>query len=501
VTNTNEEVLEYEENTAQAKPELLEESNPFSTPKWLSDQMQKKGISETRATQSVFQRKKRFNDLCQIVKTELRHIIEDSNSSDQSEWMERQHQAIIGDLDAMGYFINKIEDVLRRKNMTSVDVPSYYNSLSEAIFHEVWGKSILAKWDNRYPNSESAMIIGRELWIDVDGQMVKQPEHFESDEKVKKIIEAFKMRDPNAVLNYQNPELEIEHEDGSRITMVSPPRGKELYVVFRRFIVNNFSLEEQARLNTIPQEDVHIYRCLSRTLCNTVFAGRVRSAKSTFMKTMITERDSNLTIGLLEKDFELALKKHMPDRLIYELRASEGDLHTAIPRLLRMEHDFIVIGEIRSKEMEGAMMACERGERGFMSTYHLTDADQVVPQLTRHLLDEYPSRSFSIEQERVAQNIDLIITMGTDRDRKIKRVTGVYEVHWNPDKRQQEIRTIIKYHKRKNKYFYSLNFSKRLLSLMVDENEEATNELVKMLKEREEHSPLSDLNQEGDLPK
>lgn len=267
------------------------------------------------------------------------------------------------------------------------------------------------------PHSEAAVIRGTELWIDVDGQFVKQNEQFENREAVERVKRAFTIRVKDAVINEQTPELEIEREDGSRITMIQKPRGKDNYIMFRRFVVKNLSLEEQANLGTIQMDDIPFFRSLARVMANTIFAGRVRSAKSTFMKSMLRERDPSYVAAVMEKHFELNLSKELKNRLIFEIQAKEGDLHHAVPRLLRMEHDYIVVGEIRSLETEGYLQACERGERGAYSTYHLTSVENVVPQITRHILDEFPNRNFENELERVARNIDIIVTMSADRDR------------------------------------------------------------------------------------
>ena len=223
------------------------------------------------------------------------------------------------------------------------------------------------------------------------------------------------------------------------ITMIQKPRGKENYVMFRRFVVKNMSLEEQANRGTILLDDVPLFRALARTMANTIFAGRVRSAKSTFMKTILRERNPSYVAAVMEKHFELNLSKQFKDRLIFEVQAKEGDLHHAMPRLLRMEHDYIVVGEIRSLETEGYLQACERGERGATSTYHLTSVENVVPQITRHILDEFSNRNFDNELQRVASNIDIVVTMSADRDRRRKRVIGVTEIIWDSKTRTHQI--------------------------------------------------------------
>ncbi len=468
----------------------LEEERPFELAKWVASQTNGKS---PESIEYDYKKKKEFKDICKTIKSDLDSVIDigigDKNNNKNNEWLDRQHNAIIGDKTAIHYFIEEIQKSLRKLNITSEDFPHYHKSLAEAIFHEIWGVSILAKWE-MYPGSEACAIRGTELWIDIDGTFVQQQEKFEDIAVVNRIKRAFVIRREDSVINRENPELEIQREDGSRITMIEPPRSEDEYIMLRRFIINKFSLDEQASKGTIPFEDIEIYRALSRTMCNMIIAGRVRSAKSTFMKTLIGERSKKYVGAVLEKHFELALRKHFPDRLIWEIQAKEGDLHNAIPRLLRLEHDYIVIGEIRSLEIEGYLISTERGERGSLATYHLTEEDRVVEQLTRHTLDEFPTRRFDIELERVATNIDIIVTMGTDRERKLKRVVGVTEIIWNTETNTHEIVPVIRYSTLQNKYYYNSNISKRLLYLMAKENLQETKILLSLLKKREKSSPM-----------
>lgn len=498
-------VDELEITKIQDIKKILGLEKPFSSAEWLSQTIAEKGLNyDDKIT--TYKRLKSFKEICEKVRQELQNIvidgtIEQSSSSQTNElginqkneniWLERQHQAVIGNEQAMAYFITKINEVLTKENITTKEFPSFYSSLAEAVFHEVWGVSILHKWDTM-PESEAAVIRGTELWLDINGQFVKQPERFENVEAVERVKRALTMRVEDAIINKQNPELEIEREDGSRITMIQKPRGRDNYIMFRRFVVKNLTLEEQANLGTIAKDDIPFFRALARTMTNTIFAGRVRSAKTTFMKTMIGERDPSYVAAVMEKHFELDLSRQFPDRLFFEVQAKEGDLHQAVPRLLRMEHDYIVVGEIRSLETEGYLQACERGERGALSTYHLTSVENVVSQIARHILDEFPNRKFENELERVARNIDIIITMTAERDRRKKRVIGVTEVIWDDETRTHRTQDLIRYSPVTKKYYYSSNITKHLLTLMADESFEDTKILLNHLKEKEKHFPMTE---------
>lgn len=458
-------------------------AQPFDVYEWMSEYNRQEELQQVE--NFTYQKKKNFQQICQIIK----HELDTYKSIEDDEFLERQHKAIIGDDAAVHYFLAEIDRILREKNITSTDFPYYFENLSKAIFHEVWGLSVLAKWDN-YPESEACCIRGTQLWIDIDGVFIRQNEEFESIQRVERIKRAFLIRSAETVINRENPEAELEKEDGSRITMIQAPRSRENYIMLRRFTVNNYTLEDQASRGTIPYEDIPIYRALSRTMPNIIVAGRVRSAKSTFMKTLIGERQPMYVGACLEKHFELALSKHFPERLFFEIQAKEGDLHSAIPRLLRMEHDYIVIGEIRSLEIEAFNISTERGERGALSTYHLTDVEDVVEQLARHTLDEFPTRRFDVEVQRVAKNLDIIITMASDRDRRKKRVMSVTEVVFDTKTGSHHTQDLVRFSRISNRYYYSSNISKRLLRLMLEENQEETKNLVQLLRERESQNPM-----------
>jgi len=474
---------------------LLTLEEPFNIDQLIQHEAQKQREQEPDSVER--RNHARFQEICEIVKTALRKVIDigdiDSQQSD-TEWLERQHLAVIGDVKAVQYFMEEIQRVLRDRNISFREYPVYHSSLAESIFHEVWGLSVLAKWE-RYQDSEAAVIHGTDLWIDFGGGkgFELQSEQFASNAVVERVKRAFIHRREDSILNRENPEIEIEREDGSRITMIQPPRSRENYVMFRRFVVKRFTLEDQAARDTIPVRDIPIFRALARTMPNTIIAGPVRSAKSTFMKTMVGERPKNLIGAVLEKHFELALSEHFPGQLFFELQSTEGDLHKVIPRLLRLEHDFVVVGEIRSMEIEAFLQSTERGERGALSTYHLTDVHRVVEQLTRHTLDEFPTRRFEIEMERVANALDIVITMTSDRDRKKKWVTGVSEIYWDYHEREHKVNQLIQYSSLTGKYYYSANISKRLLRLMAEENLEETKILLNLLKIRSMESPIEDL--------
>ncbi|MED1461647.1 ATPase, T2SS/T4P/T4SS family [Bacillus safensis] len=432
-----------------------------------------------------------FSDTCKKVRDDLTG--QEAQEKNKAIDNDKIHQAVIGDPKAIEFFRSKITGSLRKLNIDEKKIKyhTFYESLSDAIFHTVWGVSLLKKWE-QYPDSEAAAIRGTELWIDIDGQLVRQEERFESEDEVLRVRRTFVNRSEDSLINSKNPELEIEREDGTRISMTQSPRSKDLYIVFRRFPIKSATLETQAKLGTIPQEDVEIYTLFSQLMCNIILGGPVRSAKTSFLRALIGARSDHLVAAVMEKHFELNLKELFPKRLIWEIQSKDGDLHKSFPKLLRMDHDYVVVGEIRGPEGEAWLQSTERGERGGLSTYHLTYEENVVAQVTNHILTDFPNRNYNAEFARAAKNIELIFTFKRDHeDKRRKFLTGVTEVVWNEDTKEVIYNPIIKRSRVNGEYYYNFQISEKLVIEMLDVDKEKTKRLINLLKERAKSHPMS----------
>ena len=454
----------------------------------IQEYFRSKGVNAEEQATTTYERKQAFKTIGNIVKEEVNRRMKEMDKEEGDELLERQEKAITGDPKEIKYFINLIQAILEDKNLKSNSFPNYYHSLEEAVFHEVYGLKLLQKWFNLFPDSEAAEFNGTEFRIEVDGKLELQEERLERVEEIHEIIRVFLMKYGHK-FNEENPILEVTMEDGSRVTVIGPPYHEVPVVTFRRFIVKTFSLERQAELSTIAKEDIPIFRALARTYCNTVIAGKVRSAKTTFLKTLFSVRDKRDNVIVVEKNKELAFKHTFTDHLgsIKEFVVEEGELHDIYPVILRNEHDLVIIGEVRSTEIEAALHACERGTRGLMTTYHLTNVEKVIEQLARQVLASYPNYTQKSQEERIAEAFDIIITMDKKRHSNQKRVTSVSEIRL-AENGQIEVNTFMKLVG--DKYVYHDQVSEELLIKMNQEDPEEAKTFKKTLRERAAAHPM-----------
>ncbi|MED2665269.1 hypothetical protein P4196_28715, partial [Bacillus thuringiensis] len=206
-----------------------------------------------------------FSEVLEIVKKSIENIYEDRgiSSDEKIKRQEIEHNAILGDHEAEKILTKEIEKCLREQNLLDVKYPDFFDSLAQALFHEIYGFGAFYKW-KKYPESVSASIIGKEIWFKINGKFVKQEEELRDEEHIYEIFRALEVGHKGLKINHENPRAEIEMKDGTRVNIIRPPANLFPVIVFRRFIIKNFSFEEQARRKTISSEDVGLMEIISQ---------------------------------------------------------------------------------------------------------------------------------------------------------------------------------------------------------------------------------------------
>lgn len=418
--------------------------------------------------------------------------IADKNLSEK-ERAERQrieHQATLGDKEAMDMLTEEISSFLRDSPYQKVSYDPMFRSLAHALFEHLYRFKNFYKW-SQFPTSPSAKILGKEIWFKINGKFEKQDEEFESIEEVEEIIRLLQQNNPNFKINESKPQGELDLPDGTRITLTIPPRTLYPTIVFRRFIVNKFSFAEQAKRQTIAEEDIPLFQILARIRANTVIAGGVESGKSTMLKTFYAERPKDLVALSIEEHPEAFFKRDFPERLVHEFSISDENIKGVLRTILRFDHDYVIMQEVRGVEAEAAIDGASRGAEGLLMTYHVTKPSKVCEQLAQHILDAYPSRRYINEVRRVAQTLHLGITMKTLPGNK-KKVTSVFEINYDYDSDRAWISYLMKYDQVSDKWQYNAELSRAITKQLLEEGDGTLEEFQSLISERAQVSPITE---------
>jgi pilus assembly protein CpaF len=449
-----------------------------------------KYMNENARTKAINESTQGFQDVVERVKKYTADLLKDENKSvsQKEKFQEIEHQATVGDTEAETYLMNEIDDFLKSEQIINIEYPSCFNSLSHAIFHEIYRFGIFYRWFT-IDNSPSAMIQGKEIWYKINGEFEKQHDELLDEEQVSEIIRALAKANKGLKVSEQNPEAEVEMKDGTRVTIAVPPRAHKPTIIFRRFLVNNFSFKEQAKRGTIAQEDIPLWKDLANSLLNTIIAGEVESGKSTFQKTIYSERNPKLVACLIEPTPESYYKRDFPERLVHEFYSRGSDINDVIRLVLRVDHNYLIVAEVRGYEAEGAISGTERGTRGLLMTYHITDPEKTPEQLAQHIVDVYPNRRLVNEIRRIAKQLDIGITMKTFENNQ-KRVTSMYEICYSYENDSAWINYLMLYNKDTDSWEYNNNISERLKERLYKHDKELADRIIEHLTKRADEKPM-----------
>lgn len=442
---------------------------------------------------ALYLRCENFLDLCKNLYHHFEMIYDQNTDPKRSmERLELQHRAIIGDPRAVKIFKDEIAEFIRANNLSNTGFPQCYPDLPGAVFQEVYGWGPLARWWDE-PRSQSALVLGTQIFYDG----VLQNERFSSPDRVWELIHSLCLKDAASRINSHQPDLEVEMYDGTRVSISIPPRGLEYEITFRKFILEDFSLENLVHLGTIPEEALPVFQGLARGLPNTLIVGPVRSGKSHTLKAFVRERfmERSYTVVSMETHFELALRKMLPFEPIIEKQAREDELHEIFKTVLRKDLDFGIMGEIRGIEAECAMLLCERGTKGFLGTFHISRPHNIPGSWARLILDRFPNRNYAAELMRVADNIDIVLVQEELSDRSQKRMKSVVELRFDPLTLQVSTHEIMRYSPAENCWRFKFDLSNSLIERMAAASPESVKSMIQCLKRLEDEHPIAGPNQ------
>ena len=369
-----------------------------------------------------------FTNLCRSVQSYFEEQWKKAEG-EESKILERQTKAIIGIPDHVNYFKDLIRKYLEDNAKTKLPYPKWYSSLVDGIFHEVWGLAGISAWMD-ISESQSAKIIGERIYYLIDGKMALQEQKI-SSQRFGALKKALLLLTPKVSQSSSN--IEILTHSGERVTIYDDPLTKDgqHIMVFRRYVVLSYTLEEQARRGTIPKEAVGMLKSLAKVGFNILFCGAVRTAKTTMLTTFELLEDPNLEGVLIESNAEIPLHKLMPKSPIMQLVCDGDELSSITKKLMRSDGDYIICGEARDGNMLSLLVEiANRGTRHCKSTIHLTDVFDLCYDMANMIVGK-KGGSLNYTIIKVAKSFHYVFSFIQLADRSKKRLKGIYEIRYD----------------------------------------------------------------------
>jgi pilus assembly protein CpaF len=298
------------------------------------------------------------------------HAYAEPNMTDH---IELQKRAIMGYEREVESIKSRIRAIISGEGLSS-DIPAWYGSPEDAVFHENWGMAGMAEWFGAdYAQSSSAKIIGDRIYFLCGGGMRLMPQRISADRRAQ-LVRALLLPVPEE--RHDKDSHEIYMRDGTRVTIYGGGLAKKGFdaIVFRRYIIPDYSFQEQAARGTIPDGAVPLFENMVLCGFNVAFCGSVRSAKTTFLSTWQRYEDPALEGVMVETDPEIPLHALMPDSPVIQLVCDGDGLSGISKNLMRSDADYFILAEARDGiALDTAVRLARKGTRRMKMTFHTRD--------------------------------------------------------------------------------------------------------------------------------
>ena len=304
--------------------------------------------------------------------------------------------------------------------------------LGKEIYHSLRKLDILQTLiDN--PSITEIMVNGpKSIYIEEKGRLYKLDKCFESEEKLKDIIQQIVAK-CNRVVNDSSPIVDARLDDGSRVNVVlNPVAINGPILTIRRFPQTPYDMQKLIEIGSLSVEAAEFLKSLVIAGYNILVSGGTGSGKTTFLNAMSGFIPKDERIITIEDSAELQIQGienlvRMETKNANTEKGKAISIRDLIRTSLRMRPDRIIVGEVRGAEaMDMICSAMNCGHDGSMSTIHANTAADTLLRLETMILMAADIPVSAIRQQ-VSSGVDIIVHLGRLRD-KTRKVLEIAEV-------------------------------------------------------------------------
>ena len=429
-----------------------------------------------------------FEGLCKKVKEAF--FLDWDKGENSKSTLDMQKKAIIGYSKEVEFFKGRIRELIVEFRAENTAYPSWYQSLSEAVYHENWGLAGISEWFlPEFSQSSSAKIIGDRIYFLQEGRMTLKSQTISVSRK-EQLIKAFLLITPEERMDKAYHETYLL--DGTRVTIFMEPMAKKCQsaIVFRRYVIPILTFEEQAKRGTIPSAAIPLFSSMVGIGFNVVFLGAVRTAKTTFLTTWQSYEDPSLEGVMVETDPEIPLHLILPEAPVLQLIADGEDLLRISKSLLRSDADYFILAEARDGvALETAVKIAGKGTKRMKLTFHSGDPNNFPLDAADEIV-KATGGDLHLTMQRVAHSFDYLFHFIQLSDKREKRLKSIYEMNCD-DKGCISMQVLCEYDPIQDAWMFFNYIGEKKVCYANESSAEKLLEMQKTLLELSRMSPIA----------
>jgi len=293
------------------------------------------------------------------------------------------------------------------------------------------------------------------VWLTLrDGTKERGPAVAASDDELVDLIAtaARRLGRSERRWDHAQPELNLQLPNGDRLHALMAVSGRPTVTVRR----HDFDIHRVDQLVDRGVCDVLLAGFLTAAVkarANLIVAGGTGTGKTTMLRCLINEIDSEERLITVEDSLEIGLERFEdlhPDHETLEAREANTEgvgaftLADLVRSALRMDPHRVIVGEVRGAEVLPMLLAMSQGNDGSMCSIHADSSKGVFGRLAMYAAMAPERLTPEVTNLLVANAVDLIVHLGwVEGDRRItsiRQVTGTVEGAqvvsnelWRPD--------------------------------------------------------------------
>jgi pilus assembly protein CpaF len=228
-----------------------------------------------------------------------------------------------------------------------------------------------------------------------------------TQDQLRKAVNAIARLISRREANDQNPILEAQLPDGSRVAAMMPPIVQGITLTVRRFRPNWFTLDELVESDTMPAAAAHLLQLALGKRSNILISGATGSGKTTIVKALLDLIPEDQRVILIEDTAEIPLDR--PNRARFETHPPGVTIRDLVKAALRHRPDRLIVGEVRDGAAYDLLQALSTGQLGSVSTLHASSAQNALNRLARLALQANVGLPFQALQNEIGDEIHYVL--------------------------------------------------------------------------------------------
>jgi len=353
------------------------------------------------------------------------------------------HQKVITDLD-VGSMARWNSETLRVEVRRQTEVicatenieglETSRETLIKEVLDEVFGLGPLEPL-RADPFVSDIMINGpKTIYVERQGQMLRTPIIFDSDEHLVQIIQRI-VGDVGRRIDETTPMVDARLADGSRLNAVIAPLALDgALVSIRRFGSKPLTADRLIANQSITPEMVHLLSACVKARINMLVSGGTGSGKTTLLNCLSGYIPEYERVATIEDAAELRLQQPHVVRMETRVANVEGNgavtARDLVKNALRMRPDRIIIGECRGPEALDMLQAMNTGHEGSLTTIHANTSRDAVSRLEMMVGMAGFDLPIWVIRKQVASAVQMVVQVnrlpgGVRKITRISEITGM----------------------------------------------------------------------------